>query len=343
MEENNIMPMITVVIIGYNIENYIQGCLESVLNQDYSDYDVIFVDDGSTDNTCNIAKNIALQNNKLQIVSKKNGGIVSARKAGLKEARGEYICFIDGDDIVNSDMLKHLAESIIGSSDRIDIVSSDMWREEKNGKYIAITNNIKELECRDNVFFELIMQDLAIHHMFPKLYRRKFLLEAGYLDYPEVTMAEDLMTNIFLGVNNPVVVFSNTINYYYRYNATSVSRIGNLSLLKQVQTLEYIEEYLSKNLREDKYRQLMDYQWFSYVYTYTNSPIHHSVKREMVLKCYDRLIGYKKNDFCKSVLDNNPWHLNIVFYMYYHKIFFAGAIDSILSGLKLFKLGMIKK
>ena len=99
---------VSVVVIGYNIEQYVGVCINSLLNQTYDNYEIIFVNDGSTDRTLEIVKNIAINNKILRIVDKSNGGIISARKEGIKAASGEYIIFVDGDDWANDSMIESL-------------------------------------------------------------------------------------------------------------------------------------------------------------------------------------------------------------------------------------------
>ena len=82
-------PRISVIVIGYNIEQYISQCLESILAQDYDNFELIFVDDGSRDNTLKTAQKFS-GDSRVKIIHKDNGGCVSARKAGVREAKGEY-------------------------------------------------------------------------------------------------------------------------------------------------------------------------------------------------------------------------------------------------------------
>lgn len=105
--------MISVVIPLYNKEKSITTTLESVLAQGYTDYEVIVVDDGSTDNSADVVRNLVdgkwkLVNNKIQLISQPNAGVSAARNAGIMVARGEYVAFLDGDDLWDKDFLKEL-------------------------------------------------------------------------------------------------------------------------------------------------------------------------------------------------------------------------------------------
>ena len=96
------MCRISIVIPVFNVENYIGDCLKSVINQTFTDIEIICVDDGSTDNSGNICDAYAKMDARIIVIHKKNGGLVSARKAGVKIARGEYIGYVDGDDWIDT-------------------------------------------------------------------------------------------------------------------------------------------------------------------------------------------------------------------------------------------------
>ena len=108
---------ISIIVPVYNLEKYLPRCLNSVCNQTYKNLEIILVDDGSTDKSSDICDNWAKKDSRIIVIHKKNGGVSSARNAGIKKATGEYIHFVDGDDwlelncyekIVERDMTKML-------------------------------------------------------------------------------------------------------------------------------------------------------------------------------------------------------------------------------------------
>ena len=104
--------MVSVIIPIYNVEKYLRDCIESVLMQTFRDIEVILVDDGSPDNCGAICDEYAGKDNRIIVIHKKNGGLSDARNAGLDIARGEYILFVDSDDMLKKDAVKHLCEYI---------------------------------------------------------------------------------------------------------------------------------------------------------------------------------------------------------------------------------------
>ena len=300
------MVTVTVIVIAYNIEHLIGTCLKTIFAQDYSDYEVIVVDDGSTDGTLAAIKN-ACKGHEARIISKSNGGIVSARQAGLREAQGDFIAFVDGDDFLNEDMLSNMVTEL-QLDVTADIVVTRYYMEQPQENMIVTSVSRDEADSLlcpngEDAYFLAIMSDNLDHHMFSKLYRREFLLAAGYLAYPHISMAEDLMTNAFLGCFKPCAIYGRSMNYYYRYNPCSMVRNGGHNLLEQVTTLAAMKTYMSQNGYEEKYPNLLPYQWFSYGAAYLfNSGISSEVKQVIINECRRNLLGQEENDVIRQSL-----------------------------------------
>ena len=105
MNEN---PKISVILPVYNVEKYLRQCLDSVINQTYKNLEIILVNDGSTDNSGKICEEYALNDERIKVIHKENGGISSARNAAIDIAKGQYITFIDSDDDVELDYIDYL-------------------------------------------------------------------------------------------------------------------------------------------------------------------------------------------------------------------------------------------
>ena len=116
------MPKISVIIPVYNTENYLKECLNSVINQTFKDIEIICVNDGSTDNSLSILEEYARTDSRIKIINQKNQGVSSSRNNGIKSARGEYIMFLDSDDLYKPDLCEKVVEKIDSQSP--DIV---MW------------------------------------------------------------------------------------------------------------------------------------------------------------------------------------------------------------------------
>ncbi len=119
----NKIPFLSIVVPAYNVENYIRECVDSILAQDFTDFELLLVDDGSRDGTGEICDGYAKNDARVHVIHKENGGLVSARKAGLAKARGEYAAYVDGDDWVSAHMFGTLCECAVTQT--ADIVIAD--------------------------------------------------------------------------------------------------------------------------------------------------------------------------------------------------------------------------
>lgn len=113
------MCLISVIIPVYNVEKYLEQCLDSVINQNLQDIEIICVDDGSTDNSPSILEKFSSKDNRIKIFSKENGGQASARNLGIKKAKGKYIAFVDSDDFIKEDMFVKLYD--VAENNNLDI------------------------------------------------------------------------------------------------------------------------------------------------------------------------------------------------------------------------------
>lgn len=98
-------PLVSIIVPCYKVEQYLPNCIESILSQSYTNWELILVDDGSPDNCGNICDDYAVKDNRIKVVHKQNGGLSSARNAGMKVMNGEYVTFLDSDDFLHKDAL----------------------------------------------------------------------------------------------------------------------------------------------------------------------------------------------------------------------------------------------
>ena len=94
------MPKVSIVVAVYNVEKYVSKCIESILKQTFTDFELLLVNDGSKDSSLSILKEYALKDSRIDIIDKPNGGLSDARNTGMRKAQGKYIYFVDGDDFI---------------------------------------------------------------------------------------------------------------------------------------------------------------------------------------------------------------------------------------------------
>ena len=103
---NNGTPFLSIVVPAYNVEEYLPQCVDSILRQTFTDFELLLVDDGSKDSTGRLCDEYAGKDRRIRVIHKENGGLVSARKAGLSEALGTYVAYVDGDDWIAECMME---------------------------------------------------------------------------------------------------------------------------------------------------------------------------------------------------------------------------------------------
>lgn len=204
--------LISVIIPMYNVEEYLTQCVDSILRQTYSNYEIILVDDGSTDNTYLIAKELSNKYPIITLLHKENGGQASARNVGLKYATGDYISFIDADDFIGSKMFESLiVEAQKNDLDIIECCYQDVFLNSNrtgNSYYLKI----QEGQVYSGIEFYNLKPSLS---PCDKLYKKAFLEDIGFC-CTEGHYAEDAYDTTFAIINARRIAHKNTVYYYYR-------------------------------------------------------------------------------------------------------------------------------
>lgn len=222
---------LSVIVPAYNVDNYIHQCVDSILAQGFKDFELILVDDGSKDRTGEICDEYASADSRVQVVHKKNGGLVSARKAGLAVAKGKYVAYVDGDDWIAPEMFLELCKS--AEEENADIVISDFISVlgEKNS---TLTQNIRAgsyskeqlineiypvMLCGDE-YFEFGVQP----SLCSKIISRQILLRFQEAVDDRIRLGEDAACFYpCLLAAEKVVYLKESYFYFYRMRETSIS------------------------------------------------------------------------------------------------------------------------
>ncbi|WP_347116174.1 glycosyltransferase [Streptococcus thermophilus] len=203
--------LLTVVIPVYNVEKYLKRCVESVLVQEWHNYDILLVDDGSTDSSPQICDDYAKVYDFISVIHKKNEGLSAARNTGISNAKGEYVYFPDSDDWIEPNTFSDLAEVI--ESDQYDIISFN--REFVKSEYDIIKSDSKRTKRLTGKEALIDMFSYGFVTSFPndKIYR-KALFTKNTIQFPVGKYYEDLGTNykLFLAAKN---VFATNQKYYH--------------------------------------------------------------------------------------------------------------------------------
>lgn len=207
------MPKFSIVVPVYNVEDYIEACLDSILNQTFTDFEVIVVNDGTKDHSDYFIELYAKKDHRIRAFKKKNGGLSSARNYGVKKARGEYLLFVDSDDTIESDLLKKLNQVI--KKQEVDVVRFGI---NEVNEFTKKTTKLPEVTfdvCKgEDAFQKLIsVNNLLVEPAWAYLYRKEFWIKNKF-QYALGKIHEDFgLTPYVLMKASSVVSIS-----YYGYN-----------------------------------------------------------------------------------------------------------------------------
>ena len=180
-------PMVSVIVPVYNKEEWLAPCIESVLRQTFPDFELILVDDGSTDESLALEAKFAAEDERIRrIVLKENGGLSAARNHGISIARGRYITFLDADDWIDPDYLLTLCRAaekyradVVGMGYAAMMMQNGSWQEHKVSTYPIGWTSVLHKEERKKRLDLWSKSSFMINTAWGKLYRRRLLLESG--------------------------------------------------------------------------------------------------------------------------------------------------------------------
>lgn len=270
------MKTISVIVPVYNVEGYLEKCVDSIINQSYKNLEIILVDDGSTDNSPVICDSYAEKDNRIKVIHKENGGLSDARNAGIKVASGEYLGFIDSDDYIDTRMYEILHSNI--EKYQCDLAVCSFYHSYKSGN-VCKGNNTKNIEVMDSK--QSIKNLNCIHPMaWNKLYKKSIF---NNLLYPVGRYNEDtfIIMDILTSIESCVVVDEPLYYYVMREQSITKARFQkkhldiidawkrNLNIIsaKYPELTEFIEsklhsahfQVIDKIIMEPNYKDFQEY------------------------------------------------------------------------------------
>lgn len=260
------MTKVSVIIPVYNLENYVEKCLLSVKNQTLNDFEAIVINDQSKDNSLNIIKQVIGEDSRFTVIDKKNAGVTMARLSGIEKAKGEYLCFVDGDDYLEQDALELLYDK--AKTTDADIVSLKFVRE---GKYDNATYYLtEEPAIMNNVdYITLLIYEKCNHSIWCNFCKRELFTKD--IDHDkELYYGEDAYLLYQLMPNVKRVAFyvdKPLYHYVMRKESTTNERFSRKKLDNFLQyhrkTLDFFER---KKLISNEYRNMFILKNYTYLY-----------------------------------------------------------------------------
>lgn len=247
--------LISVIVPVYNVEKYLDKCIQSILGQTYSNLEVLLIDDGSTDSSGAICDKYAAQDSRVRVFHKPNGGSSAARNMGLDNANGEWIAFVDSDDWIDADMYEQMLNKAI--EDSVEAVYCGITQEYKHGKNTLYYNC--KYEDHRLMYDCLVPITVEYFSMCNKLISRKVFDRHNIRAVEGANMWEDvelaLKVRYFIASSSVV----DRASYHYNLlNASSTTHNAVLSRVEgQVERVKQMEQFFIQQGDEKKYKHFI--------------------------------------------------------------------------------------
>lgn len=259
MKKNNLL--VSVIVPVYNVENYLEKCLDSIVKQVYQNFEVILINDGSEDISGNICDRYASKYEYIRVFHQENKGVISARNVGVNNAKGKYIAFVDSDDWVEETFLSVLVETI--EKNRADIVITGIWRN-INGQDTKMFNNIEagvyEGDCRIPFYEKMLhyegFRELGIMpYLWNKIFKRDMLANYFCVDLDsDIVEAEDQLIVYPYMLHADKIVVTKDCLYHYEWRESSVTNKRNFNYFENISKVFLC---LNRRFQETKYYDIM--------------------------------------------------------------------------------------
>lgn len=253
---SNNMPLVSIIVPIYNCAQYIQACLNSLVYQTYQKLEIIIIDDGSTDSSCELIKANYSSDSRVRYIYKQNEGVSKARNVGIQAACGEYITFVDGDDVVSHDFIKEALEIITVNS--LDFVQGYTKHFRSDSDLAFGSHSTHDIEIFDGdltllekkvlsngIVGNRLLDSCLTSAVWCKVFKANIVKQASFQE--NLTIGEDTVFDLDIINASHRVGATNHIWYFYRYNPSSATKACNHGIRSETEkTIRVLAE---------KYRQ----------------------------------------------------------------------------------------
>lgn len=232
---------VSIIVPVYNVEKYVEKCLNSLISQSYKNIEIILIDDGSKDNSGKICDEYKRKDSRIKVVHKENAGVSEARNSGIQKATGEYLCFVDADDFVMNDYIEYMHQLIVKDSSDIAICTK-------------MFSNFNEKQTSDEMIENLDGENSVIRILnyrmpigvYSRIFKKNLIDDNRIRFLKDIYMGEGFNFNVACFQKAKKVIISNYKVYYYRRdNVTSAT--SNFSIKKCENSL-YAMKIMNNNL-----------------------------------------------------------------------------------------------
>ena len=277
----------SIIIPVYNSEKYLEECIDSVINQNRFDYEIILINDGSTDNSGLICDKYAERYNHIRVIHQSNQGQNKARFKGINISNGKYCIFLDSDDYWDKTLLEEI--DLVLNKEEYDVVIFNMNRISKNN--IRTENSIFEdlsVFCEDSkdIVFKKLISTSCLNSLFNKVIKRDIISEYDKFNKIRLITSEDLLVSLSILYTAHNIIYLDKPLYNYRMNENSVTHKFNSKKFDDITIVRYeVLEYLKKLNMHNKENLSLFYKFYINqiilnIISLINSDINSNEKKE---------------------------------------------------------------
>lgn len=326
---NKINLNVSIIVCVYNSEKYISKCIKSILKQTYKNFELIIINDGSTDNTYSYLKKLSNTDKRISLINQSNQGVAASRNLGLKVASGKYITFVDSDDWIDKNYIKDLIENAVKY--HADIVSaSKLYSVEEYNKQLRIIQPKRKFRIFKERVADALFLGADTNFMCGKLIKRSIFYKNNIV-FPTGRVYEDVGTMYKIYDSSSKLVITNQAKYFYRMTSNSITHTSKLSGVDD--QIFYLKEMINYRFKH-KYVYLNAYillKGFSAMSSlYKSDKISINTKKKYIREIYNVVGSYKFNicwlkinyiDLIKIISCNYRFSDKILSFKYNKKIF----------------------
>lgn len=324
---------VSIIIVAYNIENYIERCMESVVNQSFKNIEIIVVNDGSTDGTLKILNKFKESDNRIKIITQENNGVMEARNTGFNYATGEYILFVDGDDWLELECIEKLYSK--SNSENNDIVIFNFfWSYDDTIKFE------NEFNYKSNDIIMNPLKSLFIGNITPSIWtkfiRRKYITDNNVSFPSKINFAEDLATvsSLFISKPNVGILRENLYNYYQRRD--SVTKQISPKILDVNKAILFIKEKLLENNIYNDFKKEFELMIYVHLFVqrFLTADSIKEIHKEVYKQYKEHKVETKNNSYINEFIRSQPLSLRIRIKTYDKNYYLGSVYDCIRKIMK---------
>lgn len=322
-------PKISIIVPVYNTEKYLKKCIQSILNQTFSDFELILVDDGSTDESGGMCDHFALIDSRIIVVHKQNSGVSSARNTGIKISKGKYIMFCDSDDSVEPQWCELFYIAI--EKYPKNYIVSNIWlcsKEHKVKKSNMQFDNLSDLSYFD--IFKMGLSGYSVNKIFDK----NTVIQNNIFFDEKLNLGEDAIFNIDYFKMCEKITYIKTPTYFYQNNQNSLMHAHHNNILELYLPLFYKRTPL---IKEENLSEFCDIYLYLFINMFDDIFKEHNKSLLFKLQYNQRMLNSKEFRFClehASGKNESPIFLKILRTNNYYILYVFQKVTHLFNKLK---------